>query len=58
MQNTEYRIMGKEDPSAAKQIAALSFLLVKGRRDIRDGRIIPAAEVFAEFERMDRNETD
>ncbi|WP_092581351.1 hypothetical protein [Achromobacter sp. NFACC18-2] len=43
------------------QIMALVQLLANGRKDIDEGRVIPAADVFAQLEAMDRadrNEPD
>lgn len=43
------------------QIMALVQLLTNGRKDIDEGRITPAADVFAQLEAMDRadrNEPD
>ncbi|WP_312997194.1 type II toxin-antitoxin system Phd/YefM family antitoxin [Achromobacter animicus] len=41
-----------------EQAMALLQLLAGGRKDIEEGRVIPAADVFAQIEAMDRDDSE
>lgn len=41
-----------------EQAMALLQLLAGGRKDIEEGRVIPATDVFAQIEAMDRDDSE
>lgn len=41
-----------------EQTIALLQLLAHGRRDIEEGRIVPAADVFAQIEALDKEDSE
>jgi hypothetical protein len=47
-----------ERHSAPDQTGALLQLLAHGRKEIEEGRLIPAADVFAQVESMDRDDLE
>lgn len=57
-QNGEAKVVVQDAQSYedTQQTLALLKLLTLGRKDIEAGRLIPANEVFAELEQMDKND--
>lgn len=46
-------VMDVQTYEEQEQIIALLQLLAQGRRDIEEGRVVPAADVFAQIDAMD-----
>jgi len=59
-QNGEAKVvvMDVESYEEQEQAMALLQLLAHGRKEIEEGRIMPAADVFAQIEAMDKDDEE